>query len=159
MPTFKPLLVACLCLFANVALGFNYPVLLTVDEVKILKHYIQRYSSSLSQGFRYNILGDSPSWWSDTVATNCPSRPKQFLAPRVTNIASDWMNSSIFYMEHLYKGQPVRGLPYMTSAKFSYFFIPIPLVTVTNQMILFLLSAFWGPPSPHPLWTSCMEAP
>ena len=28
------------------------------------------------------------------------------------------------------------------------FFTPSPLVTVTNQLILFLLSAFWGPPSP-----------
>ena len=30
---------------------------------------------------------------------------------------------------------------------------------VTNQLILFLLSALWGPPSPHPLRTSYMEAP
>ena len=109
MPTFKPLLVACFCLVANVALGFNYPVLLTVNEVNILQHNIQRCSSSLSQGFKYNILGDSPSWWADTVATYCPSRPKKFLALTVTNIATDWMNSSIFYKGHLYKGQPVRG--------------------------------------------------
>ena len=39
-----------------------------------------------------------------------------------------------------------RGLPYMTSANFSDFFYPP--VTVTNQLILFLLSAFWGPPPP-----------
>ena len=26
------------------------------------------------------------------------------------------------------------------------FFDPLPLVTATNQLILFLLSAFWGPP-------------
>ena len=31
---------------------------------------------------------------------------------------------------------------------------PSPLVTVTNQLILFSSSAFWGPPSPHPLRTS-----
>ena len=30
------------------------------------------------------------------------------------------------------------------------FFYPFPLVTVTNQQILFLLSAFWGPPAPPP---------
>ena len=34
-----------------------------------------------------------------------------------------------------------------------------PLVTVTNQMILFLSSAFWGHPSPNPLRKSYMEAP
>ena len=39
-----------------------------------------------------------------------------------------------------------RGLPYMTSAKISDFFDP--LVTVKNQLIVFLLSAFWGPPPP-----------
>ena len=33
---------------------------------------------------------------------------------------------------------------------------PLPLYTVTNQLILFLSSAFWGPP---PLRTSYMEAP
>ena len=47
-----------------------------------------------------------------------------------------------------------RGLPYMTSAKFSdFFYLTITkcsLVTFTNQLILFLLSAFWGPPSPPP---------
>ena len=34
-----------------------------------------------------------------------------------------------------------------------------PPVTVTNQLILFLSSAFWGTPSPHALRTSYMEAP
>ena len=34
----------------------------------------------------------------------------------------------------------------MTSAKISDFFDP--LVTVKNQLIVFLLSAFWGPPPP-----------
>ena len=34
-----------------------------------------------------------------------------------------------------------------------------PPVTVTNHLILFLLSAFWGPPPPNPLRTSYMEAP
>ena len=37
------------------------------------------------------------------------------------------------------------GLPYMTSVKFRIFYPP---VTVTNQLILFPLSAFWGPPPP-----------
>ena len=43
---------------------------------------------------------------------------------------------------------PIRGRPrpYMTSALFSDF--DTPPVTVTNQLILFLSSAFWGPPSP-----------
>ena len=36
----------------------------------------------------------------------------------------------------------------MTSAIFSDFLIPSPLVTVTNQLIVFLSSAFWGPPLP-----------
>ena len=47
----------------------------------------------------------------------------------------------------------VRGLPYIMSAKF---FDP-PHTEII--LILFLLSAFWGPPSPHPLRTSYMEAP
>ena len=44
---------------------------------------------------------------------------------------------------------------------FRFFVIPSPHVTVTNQLILFLSSAFWGPPSPHahPLRTSYLEAP
>ena len=29
------------------------------------------------------------------------------------------------------------------------FFDPLPLVTVTNQLILFLLTAFWGSLPPH----------
>ena len=37
-------------------------------------------------------------------------------------------------------------------------FFDTPPLTVTKQLILFLLSAFWGPPSPHPLRTSYMEA-
>ena len=49
---------------------------------------------------------------------------------------------------------PLWGLPYMTSTTFSDFFDP-----VTNQLTLFLLSAFLGTPSPHPLRTSYMEAP
>ena len=39
------------------------------------------------------------------------------------------------------------------------FFTPFPLVMYINQLILFLSSAFRGPPSPHPLRTSYMEAP
>ena len=42
----------------------------------------------------------------------------------------------------------------MTSAKFSDFFTPSP--HVTDQLILFLSSAFWGPPPPthcgHHIW-------
>ena len=37
----------------------------------------------------------------------------------------------------------------MTSATFSDFLTPFPLVTVTNQLILFLPSAFWGTPPTH----------
>ena len=39
----------------------------------------------------------------------------------------------------------------MTSPNFSDFLTPSPgspLVTVTNQLIVFLSSAFWGPPTP-----------
>ena len=54
----------------------------------------------------------------------------------------------------------VWGLPYVTSAKFSDFLTTSPLLTVTNQLIVFLSSAIWGhPPSPHLLRTSYMEAP
>ena len=59
----------------------------------------------------------------------------------------------------------VRGLPYMTSAKFSDFWTPSPPFTVTNQLILFLSSAFWGPPPPptadviygNPLTIACPQ--
>ena len=42
----------------------------------------------------------------------------------------------------------LRGLPYMMSVTFSDFFDPLLLVTVTNQLIMFLPTAFWGPPPP-----------
>ena len=38
----------------------------------------------------------------------------------------------------------------MTSAKIYDFWTPLPLVTVTNQLNLFLSSAIWGPTSPPP---------
>ena len=43
-----------------------------------------------------------------------------------------------------------RGRPYMMSAKCSDILTPSPLVTVTNQLVLFLMSAFRGHPSPQP---------
>ena len=30
---------------------------------------VQRYSSTLSQGFKDEDLGNLPGWWADTVAT------------------------------------------------------------------------------------------
>ena len=42
--------------------------------------------------------------------------------------------------------RPIRGLPYMTSSKFSDILTPSPPVTVTNQLFLFLSPSFWGPP-------------
>ena len=45
---------------------------------------LQSYVFILSQGFDDGVLGDSPCWWADTVATYCPSRPSQLLAPTVT---------------------------------------------------------------------------
>ena len=42
----------------------------------------------------------------------------------------------------------LRGLLYMTSANFSDFWTPSPLVTVSNQLILFLL-LFWDPLPPN----------
>ena len=39
--------------------------------------FLQRYSSSLSQGFKDKDLRYSPGWWATTVATYCPSRPSQ----------------------------------------------------------------------------------
>ena len=43
----------------------------------------------------------------------------------------------------------------MTSSNILIF---LPFVTYRNQLILFLLSAFWGP-LPHPLWTSNKYGP
>ena len=52
-----------------------------------------------------------------------------------------------------------RGLLICVIRKNLGFFTPFPLVRYINQLILFLSSAFRGPPSPHPLRTSYMEAP
>ena len=40
----------------------------------------QRFSSSLSQSFKDDVVGNSSCCcWADTVATHCPSRPSQLL--------------------------------------------------------------------------------
>ena len=40
----------------------------------------------------------------------------------------------------------IRGVAHMTSAKFLDFLTLFPPITYRNQLILFLLSAFWIPP-------------
>ena len=45
MPTFLLSLLACFALAANVALGSNYPVLLTVDKVKASYDQAEELSS------------------------------------------------------------------------------------------------------------------
>ena len=47
----------------------------------------------------------------------------------------------------------------MTSAKFSVFWTPhrSPIVTYRHQLILFHLTAFWGPPIPHPVRMSYIQ--
>ena len=49
----------------------------------------------------------------------------------------------------------------MTSAKFSVFWTPhrSPIVTYRHQLILFHLTAFWGPPIPHPVRMSYKYGP
>ena len=74
-------------------------------------------------------------WWANNSRGRCKKRVK------IRRHFSKQTRVSSYFLE---------GLPYITSAKFSDFFTPSPLVTVTNQQILFLLSAFWGPPSPSP---------
>ena len=59
-----------------------------------------------------------------------------------------------YFLCYIHFSLSVKGLPYMT-----FEFFDTPFVTVTNQLIVFLLSAFWGPPLPHLLRTSFMEAP
>ena len=49
----------------------------------------------------------------------------------------------------------VRGHTYMTYAKCSDFWTP----PITYRNRLFLLSAFWGPPPPHPVHTSFKYGP
>ena len=53
--------------------------------------YIQFNSSTLSQGFKDEDLGNSPSWWAATVATYCQSRHSQLLATAVTKHC-DWVD-------------------------------------------------------------------
>ena len=46
----------------------------------------------------------------------------------------------------------------MSAKNFGYLAL-LPLVTYRMNPTSFLSSGFWGPRSPHPLWTSYMEAP
>ena len=43
---------------------------------------LQRFSSSLSQGFKDEDLGNSPGWWATIVANYCPSRLSQLLTTK-----------------------------------------------------------------------------
>ena len=73
----------------------------------------------------------------------------------------DWISNVTvrqIYVCHKTIAACLWGLSYKTSARLSDFLAPSPLVSVTNRLILVLSSAFWGLPSPHPLWTSYMEA-
>ena len=45
---------------------------------------LQGYSSTLSQGFKDEDMGNSPGWWVATVASYCPNRPSQLLETTVT---------------------------------------------------------------------------
>ena len=54
------------------------------DFSAALYRCVQRYSTSLSQGFEDEDLWNSLGWWAATVATHCPSRPSQRLATAVT---------------------------------------------------------------------------
>ena len=45
------------------------------SSVSMFLPIIQRFSSSLSRGFKDEVLGNFPGWWADTVDTSYPSRP------------------------------------------------------------------------------------
>ena len=47
---------------------------------------LQHYSSSRSQGFKDEDLGNFPGWQAATVATYCTSRPSQLLATTLTKL-------------------------------------------------------------------------
>ena len=55
--------------------------------------FIQRFSSTRLQSFKDEALGTSPGWWTNTVATYCPSRPSQILANNrnITLRQSGWI--------------------------------------------------------------------
>ena len=38
---------------------------------------VQQFLSSLSQGFKDTVLGNSLGWWADTAPTYCLSRPSK----------------------------------------------------------------------------------
>ena len=61
---------------------------------------LQRYSSTLSQGFKENDLGNSPGCWADSVATYCSRRPSQLSAKNHTKTLrqSGWI---ALYVESL----------------------------------------------------------
>ena len=45
---------------------------------------VQSGASYLSQGFEDKVLGSSPGWLADTVATYCPGRPSQLTWKNIT---------------------------------------------------------------------------
>ena len=65
---------------------------------------VQRYSSTLSQGFKDEDSGNSPGWWATTVATYCPSRPSQLTQETQRNIAKEWIKLLYYYIEILKLG-------------------------------------------------------
>ena len=126
--------------------------------------------------FRCDILRTNPVYF-DTVTfwqflTISEFQPKFFQAKVTVNLTVLLVLTTLFIgnLDSLPKTSSLKmmdiwliftllgGLPYMTSAKFLDLLTHTP-VTFTNQLILFLLSAFWGHPSPHPLRTSYMETP
>ena len=60
---------------------------------------LQRFSSTLLQGFEDDDLMSCPppSWWGATVATYCLSRQGTSLNPHLQNLATEWMNSAVFF--------------------------------------------------------------
>ena len=56
---------------------------------------VQRYSSTVLQGFKHHDLGDSPGWWAATVSIYCPSRPSQL--PKENNKIGRARGCTILY--------------------------------------------------------------
>ena len=66
--------------------------------------FLQRFSSSHSQGFKDEDFGNSPGWWAATFATYFPSRPLQLAQKKMTKHGiSTYENRCI----SLIKGQEV----------------------------------------------------
>ena len=68
---------------------------------------LQRYASTLSQGFKDEYMGNSPGRWVDAVATYCKNRPRQ-LSPKTVTKHCDRVDEIALYTKFGELSYPCR---------------------------------------------------